>query len=209
VLTYRAFTPTHPNFARLRSYALSVEDAALVGGDHVLDVDEGVFATVGLEHLEGLLDQVTQDELLALRVLDLVSNVHIVLLEQVHDWEDLTVVWDESLTDGVGASNQDLQDLEGDGDDLWVTGVQRGLDWDDELWDDWEHLGATLLQHVEASLDREETVRVLLLADTFEEDWQVVMVVQLHNVDLPEDLVWWSVLDGDWQVSAIVETSEL
>lgn len=31
--------------------------AALVGGDHVLYVDVGIFSTVFLEDLEGLLDQ--------------------------------------------------------------------------------------------------------------------------------------------------------
>jgi len=40
----------------------SVKHAALICGYHVLDVDEGVFAAVGLEHLEGLLDQVSEDQ---------------------------------------------------------------------------------------------------------------------------------------------------
>lgn len=163
---------------------------------------------MGLEHLEGLLDQVSQNQVLSLRVLDSVSNVNITLLEEVHHWQDLSVVWHEGLADGVRAGNEHLQDLKGDGDNLWVTGVQRGLDWDDQLWNDWQDFGTTLLQHVEHALDRQETVGVLLLSDTFEEDWQVVMVVELHDVDLPEDLVWWAVLNCNWQVTTIVETSE-
>jgi hypothetical protein len=38
---------------------VSVEYAGLVGGDHVLDVDEGVLSSVGLEHFQGLLDQIS------------------------------------------------------------------------------------------------------------------------------------------------------
>lgn len=51
------------------------EHAALVGGDHVLDVDVGVLAAVLLEHLQGLLDQLRQVLVLALSVVDLVANV--------------------------------------------------------------------------------------------------------------------------------------
>ena len=72
-----------------------------------------------------------------------------------------------------------------------------------------QHLGTAFLQHVHAALNREETVGILLLADSLKEDWQVVVVVQLHDIDFPENLVWWAVLDSNWQVSAIIETSEL
>ena len=51
------------------------EHAALVGGDHVLDVDVGIFPTVLFEHFEGLLDEVRQVFVLALSVVDLVSDV--------------------------------------------------------------------------------------------------------------------------------------
>jgi len=60
---------------RCRFRVLSVEDARFVGRDHVLDVDESVLTAVGLEHLEGLLDEIAQNEALALRVLDLVADV--------------------------------------------------------------------------------------------------------------------------------------
>ena len=103
---------------------LSVEDARLVGRDHVLDVDEGVLAAVGLEHLEGLLDEIAQNEALALRVLDLVADVGVRLLEQVHHGQDLAVVGHESLADSVGARHERLQDLQGDSDDLRVAGVK-------------------------------------------------------------------------------------
>lgn len=55
---------------------------------------------------------------------------------------------------------------------FWLT-----FDWDDELWDDGEDFGSTFFEHVECALDGKESVWVLLLANTFKEDWQVVMVV--------------------------------
>ena len=53
-----------------------VQQARLVGGDHVLDVDEGVFATVALEGLQRLLDQVADILPLLLAVVDAVPGVH-------------------------------------------------------------------------------------------------------------------------------------
>ena len=47
-----------------------------VGGDHVLDVDEGVLAPVDLEQLQCLVDQVAHVAALLLRVIDLVTDVH-------------------------------------------------------------------------------------------------------------------------------------
>ena len=77
----------------------SVEHAGLVGGNHVLDVDEGVLTSVHLEQLQRLLDQISQDEALALGVLDLVALVAIAALEQVHHRQDLAVVRHESFAD--------------------------------------------------------------------------------------------------------------
>ena len=42
----------------------------------------------------------------------------------------------------------------------------------------------TVLEHVEDTLDGEEAVRLLLLAEAVEEDGEVVMVVQLLDVQL-------------------------
>ena len=101
----------------------SVEDAGLVGWDHVLDVNESVLTSVRFETLEGLLDKVTQVLALSLRVVDLVSNVLVAVLEEVEYWEDLSVVWHESLTDGLRADNESLQHLESNGNDFWVASV--------------------------------------------------------------------------------------
>ena len=83
------------------------------------------------------------------------------------------------------------------------------LDRDDELRNNWKHLCSTLLKHVESSLDREESVWLLLFADSFKEDGEVVMVVKGHDVDLPEDSVLQAVVDANRQVSSIVKTTEL
>ena len=53
----------------------SVEPARLVGGDHVLDVDEGVLSTVHLKGLEGLLDEVTDVLTLLLAVVNSITRV--------------------------------------------------------------------------------------------------------------------------------------
>ena len=53
----------------------SVEPAGLVGGDHVLDVDEGVLSTVHLKGFEGLLDEVTDVLTLLLAVVNSITRV--------------------------------------------------------------------------------------------------------------------------------------
>lgn len=82
------------------------------------------------------------------------------------------------------------------------------LDWDDQLRNNGQYFSAALFKHIENTLDGEETVGVLLLADTFKEDWEVMMVVKLHNVDFPENSVLLSMLNCNWEVTTIIETSE-
>ena len=62
----------------------------------------------------------------------------------------------------------------------WLT-----FDRNDELRDDGQDLGAALLEHVKSALNGEEAVRFVLFADSFEENWEVVVVVQLVNSHLP------------------------
>ena len=102
----------------------SVEHAALVGGDHVLDVDESVVATVLLEKLECLLDKVAEVLLLALGVVDSVALVEVLLLEEVHDGQNLAVVGHEGLADGVAAEDEGLEHVKGGGDNVRITGVE-------------------------------------------------------------------------------------
>ena len=83
------------------------------------------------------------------------------------------------------------------------------LDGDDELGDDGENLSTTLLKHVEDTLDGEESVWVLLLTDTLEENGEVMMVVELLDLNLPVDTVLRAVLNGDGEISTVVEAAEL
>ena len=98
-----------------------------------------------LEHLECLLDEVSEVCGLALGVVDLVAEVLVLDLEEVHHGENLSVVGDKSLTNGVRAGHESLENLKSDGNDIGVSGVEGSLDWNDELRNDGEHLGTTLL----------------------------------------------------------------
>merc|ERR1719326_448050 len=82
------WSATYPSIPAT-SIGSSVEDARLVRGDHVLDVDEGVLAAVQLKHLERLDDQVAERLALLLRVVDAVAEVEVAVLEDVEDREDL------------------------------------------------------------------------------------------------------------------------
>jgi len=115
--------PIYINLHFILSSHSSVKYAALVGRDHILNVDEGIFSTMGLEHLKGLLDQIAQVQTLPLAVVDLIADVGVALLEKVHHGQNLSVVGNQGLSDSVGAGHECLQDFEGDGDDFTVTGV--------------------------------------------------------------------------------------
>lgn len=176
----------------------SVENAGLISGNHVLDVDEGILTAVHLEELESILDEITKVGTLALAVVNLVAEVLVAGLEQVHDGQDLSVVGHKSLTNGIGAGDESLQDLQGDGNNFVVTSVQSRLDRDDQLRNDGQNLGTTVLEHVENTLNGKEAVGVHLFTDALEEDGQVMMVVELLDLDLPVDLVLGAVLNCNW-----------
>lgn len=104
----------------------SVEHAALICWDHVLDVNERVLSTVLFEEFESLLDEIAKVASLSLRVVDLVAQVEVLGLEKVHHWQDLSVVWNEGFANGVRAGHQSLQDLQGDSDNFRVARVKCG-----------------------------------------------------------------------------------
>ena len=64
----------------------------------------------------------------------------------------------ERLADELAGYNELLQNLERDGNDGGVAGVECCFEGDDELWDDGKDLLAAVLQHVEHALDSEEAV---------------------------------------------------
>jgi len=160
----------------------SVEHTALIHRYHVLYVDEGVFASVLLENLQGLLDQITQVEHLSLLVVNFVTDVAILRLVEVQDGEDLPVIGHKGLAYGVGGHHQCLEHFECNLDDLGVARIQRRYEngyirlieltfnRDDQLGNYWQNFGSALLEHVKGALDRQEAVRFVLLANPFEED---------------------------------------
>ena len=66
--------------------------AGFVRRHHVLDVDKGVLATALLEELKCLADELAEALLLALRVVDHIASVQVLILEEVEDRENLSVV---------------------------------------------------------------------------------------------------------------------
>jgi hypothetical protein len=132
---------------------------------------------VHLEELKSLLDKISKIERFTLAVVNLVSHVEVLHLEEVHDWQDLSVVWHKSLTNGVRAGHESLQNLKSDSNNLWVSGVESSLDWDNQLWDDWQYLGTSLVEHIEDTLDSKESVWINLFSNSLKEDWKVVMII--------------------------------
>mmetsp|Transcript_85931 Transcript_85931/g.192114 ORF Transcript_85931/g.192114 Transcript_85931/m.192114 type:complete len:262 (-) Transcript_85931:297-1082(-) len=197
-------------FHRCKATSSSCQYHALVNGDHVLDVDEGVLAPVHLEKLEGLVDEVPDVYSFALRVVDLIANIGTIVLVNVEDWQDLPVVRDKGLADHIPAEHQGLQDLENRGHDLRVPSVQGGLHGDNELRHDRQDLGATFLQHVIGALHRQEAIGIFLLAATVKEDGQVVVVVELVDVHLPCDLPADGAMeDLDGEIATVIKAAEL
>eukprot|EP00634_Sargassococcus_sp_CCMP2135_P007357 CAMPEP_0198661768 /NCGR_PEP_ID=MMETSP1467-20131203/43853_1 /TAXON_ID=1462469 /ORGANISM="unid. sp., Strain CCMP2135" /LENGTH=333 /DNA_ID=CAMNT_0044398233 /DNA_START=311 /DNA_END=1308 /DNA_ORIENTATION=+ len=192
------------------------DDDALVGGDEVLDVDEGVLAAVDFEVLESFVDEFAEVLAALLAVVDAVAEVVVLADEDVEDREDLAVVGHEGLADEVlalgdgVADDEDLEDLEDLDDDFLLAGVEGGFDGDDELGNDGQDLLPAAGHHVVDALLGEEGVGLLHFAEAVEEDGQVVVEVQLLDVDLPRDAVRHAaVVDLDGQVPALVEPAEL
>ena len=72
------------------------------------------------------------------------------------------------------------------------------FDGDDQLGNHGQHLGSSLLKHVEYSLNSKESVWVLLLSDALEEDGQVVVVVKLLDFNFPVYFILRSMFNSNW-----------
>ena len=105
-------------------YICSVEHATLVGGDHVLNVNECIISSVRFKQLEGLHDQVAQILGFALTVIDCIALVQVFGLVEVHDRQNLTIVGHQGLANRVTGRNKRLQDVQSCRDNLMVTSVQ-------------------------------------------------------------------------------------
>ena len=102
----------------------SVQHAALISWDHVLNVDECIFTSVDLEKFKRCLDEFTQVLSFSLAVVNLVSHVSVLCLHEVEDWQNLAVVWHQGFSNGVRAGNEGLQDLKSDCNNLNIACVQ-------------------------------------------------------------------------------------
>ena len=59
--------------------------------------------------------------LLALRIVNAVTLVQVFLLEQVHDGQNLTVVWYKSLSNSITTKDKCLKDVQSRNDNFMVA----------------------------------------------------------------------------------------
>ena len=90
-----------------------------------------------------------------------------------------------------------------------IIQIRLTFDRNDKLRNNWKNFCTTFVEHVECSLYRQESVWLLLLTDSFKEDWEVVMVIERHDINFPSELILRTMIDGDWKISSVIETAEL
>lgn len=69
------------------------EHATFIGGDHVFYVDVCILSSVLLQDLQGLLDEIGEILIFALRVINFIPDVEPLVLEHVEHGQYLTIVW--------------------------------------------------------------------------------------------------------------------
>ena len=192
----------------ISNHHCSVQNAWFISWNHVLDVDKSILTTMHFKQLQCLLDQISQILMFSLAVINFVSKILVFSFEQVHNWKDLSVVRNQCFSNCVWTSYQSLQDLKSDSNDLWISCVQCCLNRDNKLWNNRKNFCSTLFKHVKHSLDWEESVRISLLSDSLEKDWQVMVIVKLLNINFPWNLVLWTVFNANGKVASVVEQSK-
>merc|ERR1719473_1372129 len=185
----------------------------LIGRNHVLDVDESILSSSLLKELKRVIDKIAKVQPLPLAVLHGISNVGVAILEDVKHGKKLPIVRNQSLADHVSRHDDILQHLQRCAHDTVIARVQRNLQRDNELRDDRQDLGAArpaLLQKVVHPLDGKEAIRVLLFADTVQEDRKVMVIIKLIHVNLPSKAIADAgVLDLNGQIPAVIKLAEL
>jgi len=76
------------------------------------------------------------------------------------------------------------------------------------LWNNWKNFSSTLFKHVEDTLNSKESVWINFLPYSFKEDWKIMMVIKLLDINFPINFVLWTMFNGNWKISSIVEKSE-
>jgi len=184
---------------------------ALVRWHQIFDIDECIFATVALEHFKRLLAKVAQARRSSLIVINFVTLVNVHSDKNVEHWQNLAVVRNESLAKELIGHDKHLKDLEGADYYCGDARVQRGLDRDDELGDNWEDLvTACAVDHVLCPLLGQKPVRLLSLAKSGEEQWQIVVEIEFFDLNLPLNLIINApVINLNRQITTLVESAEL
>ena len=70
----------------------SIEHTALISGNHILDIDEGIFTSGLFKEFKGFHNQISQIESFPLVVLDFISDVLVIVAEDVENWQYLAII---------------------------------------------------------------------------------------------------------------------
>lgn len=120
----------------------------------------------------------------------------------------MSVIWYKGFTNCIWASDKSLQDFQCNSYNFWISSVQSSFDWDNKLWNNWKYFSTTFFEHIKNTLDCKESIWINLFPYSFEENWEIMMVIKLLNIDFPINFVLWAVFDSDWKISSIVEKSK-
>merc|ERR1712018_619394 len=85
------------------------EHTGFVGGNHVLDVDEGIWSASFFQYFQSFLDQITHILVEPLMVVNGITNIQILVLENVENRKELSVIRHQSLSNKVSRSRQLLK----------------------------------------------------------------------------------------------------
>lgn len=178
-------------------------------GYHRFDLLEGVLATILFQCLQSFLNQITDALRRIPSALDDISEVPLLVLEEVENWQNLLQVGHQSLAHAVSRPHQMLQGSQGGAHHLVVFGVHGIPDGDDELGQDGQDPGASPVQHVTDPVLGEEIEWMLGLGEAVKEQRQVVLVVQFLDVHHPLDFFpSAAIIHSDRELPAFVVSPE-
>jgi hypothetical protein len=84
------------------------EHATLVCGNHILDVNVGILASMLLQDFQSLLNQFRQVFVLSLSIVYFIADVQSLIFEHVEHGQNLPVVRYQGLSDHLTCQNQFL-----------------------------------------------------------------------------------------------------
>ena len=90
--------------------------------------------------------------------------------QQIHNRQDLAIVWNESLCNCLGGFDEQLDFLKGLDHDLLALGLQGILDRNDQLGKNWENLVFSAFDELIAATIGKELGWLIRLLETLKED---------------------------------------